>query len=117
MSIGKSSSQIRSVVLLLDKGAGTDISCAEILDPSWLNSIRQCDIPDIRRASDSKLKVSVTITLDLLMDETRTQINFGAVDILFVLVLLAKTHVDRFIKSIHPDERNIGPNHPYLYRN
>lgn len=76
-----------------------------------MKTIHQCDIPDKVSASDTKLKDLQTITLHLSMGESRTCVNFGAVNSLFVSVFLRTTHIDRFIKSIHLAERNIFPHH------
>lgn len=66
---------------------------------------------EIRSASDTKLKVSEIITLNICMDESQTRVTFGVVNKLAVPVLLVTKLIDRAIKSIHTAERKIVPHH------
>lgn len=61
----------------------------------------------IRSSFDTKLKVSVTITLFLHMGESRTRVNFSLIIKLILHVLLATRYIDRFIKPVLPAVRKI----------
>lgn len=61
--IGINSSRVPRTICVFDMGAESKLILAEVLDPSWIDSICRCDIPDIRRASNTNLKESGTITL------------------------------------------------------
>lgn len=58
--------------------------------------------------SHTKLKVSAIVTLPLRMCESCTFVNLGVVNELAIPVLLAKTYIDRFMKSVHQAEWKIG---------
>lgn len=107
--IGLRSSRMSPIQCVFDTGTGTNLIRADVLDPIWLNSIRQRDMPDIRSASDTKFKVSGTITLLIRKGKSRTRVNFNAVNELVVPLLLRTTFIDSFRKSIHPAERKIVP--------
>lgn len=101
---------MRSITCVFDTGASPNLIRA-VSDPGWLDSIRQCDIPDIRSTPGTKLEVSETITLHLCMGELLTSVNYGVIKALEVPVFLGTTYIYRFIKSIHPAEREIVPYH------
>lgn len=58
-------------------------------------------------ASDTKMKVSGTVTVHLHMGESHRHVNLRVVNELDFTVLLEAMFIDRFIKSIHPVERKI----------
>lgn len=78
---------------------------ADLLDPGWLDSIHQTDMPDIASASNTKLKMSGNMTHDLHMTESRTRVSLGVIGELFIPVLSWKTCIDGFVKPIHRAER------------
>lgn len=103
------SSRLCSIIYVLGTAAGTKLIQVDDLDPLWLNTIRQCDMPDIQRAVDNKLNFSGSITVHHGMSESRTRFNFSVVIELFLTVLLGTMYIDRFINSIHPPKRTIVP--------
>lgn len=109
--IGINRSRLRPLMCLLDTDADRNLFQGEVLDPSSRESIRKCDMPNIRSVSDTKLKVSVAITLHLHMAESCTPVTLAVVNELIVLPLLGTTYIDRFIKSINPTERKFVPRH------
>lgn len=60
---------MRPVVGVLDTSADLNLIQADVLDPTWPDSIRLRDNPDIRSAYNTTLKVSWTIILHLRMSE------------------------------------------------
>lgn len=104
VSIGLNSFQFRSDVCVCNPGPGPSIVSADVLDPTWLDSIRQRDLLDIRSSSDTKLKMSGSIAHPLCIDESRHPVSFGVVRDLVVLVPIATKNIDRSIKSIRPTE-------------
>lgn len=54
-----------------------------------------------------KLLVSETVSICILMVESRTWVEFGVVDKLAVPILLGTTFIDGLINSIHMVERKI----------
>lgn len=84
--------------------AGASIIRAEFLDHSWLDSINQCEMTDIRSASESRLKVSGTIILNHGMRGSRTRVTFGTVKKLVLPVGIGKTYINSSIKLIRQPE-------------
>lgn len=64
---------------------------------------------DNSSASDSKPKVSGTITIHLSMGELWTFVNLGVLNERVVPALLGTTYIDGFIKSIYPDGGKVVP--------
>lgn len=52
--IGLESSQMRPILCVFDTGAGPSLIRTDVLDPSWLDSIRRHDMTDIRGAINTK---------------------------------------------------------------
>lgn len=96
---------------VFDAGTGPNLISADVLDPSWLHSVRQRDMLDSCSAYDAKLRVSGTITLHMGMSKSRTRVNFGVENELVVPILLGTPCTDRLFKSVHPVERTIFPHH------
>lgn len=102
---------MRLVVSVLDNGTGPNLRGADLLDQNWLDNIRQRDMLEIRNASNTKLVVFGTFPLHLCMGESRTLVTLDVVEKLAVPVLFGTTFIDKFIKSIHADERKINLHH------
>lgn len=111
MSIVINSLRMRPTVSVFDTAAGPYLLQADVLDLNWLDIIRQHDMPEIRRVSRNKLKVSGTITGHLRTSEPRTRVTFGVASELVVPILLRTTVSFRFIKSIDPAERKMVLHH------
>lgn len=79
------------------------------MERSWLNSICQRDLPEIRSAPGTKSKVSGTITFHTGIVKSRTCVTLGVVDVLAVAVFIGTTVIDCYIKSGRPAERKIVP--------
>lgn len=110
--IGMNSWRIRSIVFVVATGLGPSLIKTDVLNPSWLDSIGQCHMPDSRCASAAESKVSATVTLYLhLVQSSRTHVNFGIVGELVVLALLEPSYIDIFIGPIHPAGKSIVPHH------
>lgn len=109
VSIGLNSWKMRPIKFVFDSGAGPDLIRADILGPSWLDSVCKREMLDIRSTSDMKLKMSGTKTPFLCMGGSRTRISFDVVNKLVVPVLLETACINRFIKSIHLAQRKIFP--------
>lgn len=58
-----------------------------------------------------KVKVCGTITIHLVMCESRTSVNFVVLNELIVPVLIGTAYIDRFIKLLPLLERKIVPHH------
>lgn len=97
-SIGMNSSRMRSIECGFVTGMCQSLIEADILDPSWLDIIRQHDMSDIRSACNTVVKVTQVIAFYLLIGKYRTHINFSAVNNLFVPVRLGTIRIDRFMK-------------------
>lgn len=80
VSLSKNLLQMSPIICVCDTEARPNLIRAHVLHPSWRDSICQCDMPDICSASDTKLKVSGTITLHRRMGESRICVNFGVVN-------------------------------------
>lgn len=96
---------MRLTVCVYDTEAEPNLIRSDVLDPSWLEIIRQRDVWDIRSTSATRLKVSLTITVHLRIREASTRLSIGILNKLVNTVLLRTTHVDRLIKLIHPAKR------------
>lgn len=83
---------------------------------SWLDSIRDRDMPIICGASDTTLNVFVTISLRLSMGEPHAPVSTDVVKKLSVPVLFGPTYVDRFKKSIYSAERKFILQDPRRYQ-
>lgn len=66
-------------------------------------------MPDMRSASNVRLKVPGPIALQSHMDKSRTHVNFEGVSELVVLLFLGMTYSDRFIKAIYLAGRKVVP--------
>lgn len=100
---------MRRTISAIDTGACLILIEADMLDLSCLSNIHRYDIPDIRRATHTKLKVSGTIRIHLHMCESQTYVNFGVINKLAMQFFVGAMYIDRLIKSIHPSERKIVP--------
>lgn len=89
---------MRPVNRVHDAGPGSYLIKVKPLYQILLGSIHRSDMPEIRRASNTKLVVSRTITLQLRMGESCTRVTIGVVDKLAVSVLLRTTSIDGFVK-------------------
>lgn len=116
MFISIESSLMRQILCVFDTRAGPNLIQADVLDRSWLDSIRQRNMPDICSVSDIQLEVSGTIAFHLRMGKSRTPVNFRNVNVLVVLDLLRTTYTDSIIKSIHAAERKIVCATPRRYQ-
>lgn len=99
------------IVSVFDPGAGPNLIRVDVLDQSWMENIRQRDMPEVRNDLGTKLVLSETIILHLCMCKSHIWVASSVVDKLFVPVLLRTTFIDRFEKSFHPTKRNIVPYH------
>lgn len=61
---------------------------------------------EVQSVSDTRLVVSGTIIIHIRVGESRTQLMYGLVDKLAVLVVLVMNFIDRFIMSIEPAEKD-----------
>lgn len=77
VSIGLNSSQMLSAIRVLDTGMVPKLIWGDVLDPSWLDSIRQRDVLDTHSAFDTMLKVRGTIDIHPRMGVLRARINLG----------------------------------------
>lgn len=91
-----------AVVRVFDTGEGLSLIRADVLDPSWLDSIRKSHMKNILSAFGTRLTVSVTIFLHLAMGKSRTGKNFVVVSEMVLTFLKGTTYIGRFIKSIQP---------------
>lgn len=98
---------MRPIICVFDTGAGPKLIRDDVVNLSRLDCVRHGDMPEIRRAWDTRLNVSGTITLYLRMGESRTLVTFDVMDRLDVPVLLQTSFKDYIIKSIHLAERMI----------
>lgn len=53
--IGMTSPLVRPIICVFDTGVGPDLIEADLLNPSWIEYIRQRDMPDVCSESDNKL--------------------------------------------------------------
>lgn len=60
---------MHATVCVLDTGAGANNIRAHALDPNWLDTIYQRDMPETQCASDTKLDVFSSIILHAGMGE------------------------------------------------
>lgn len=98
VSIGSNLLGLRPTFCIIDTRAGPSLLRADILDQSWLNTIRQRSVSEIRVAQDIKLSLSATIIPHHFMGESRTRVAFDVVDKAAVPVLLVTTDMDTFLK-------------------
>lgn len=106
VSIRLNLSLMHLVVSFFDANAHRKCIQANVLSHSWLESIRESGLPEIRSVADTKLRVSRTTTLHLCMGEYCTIVNLDVVKELIIPVLLAKTFIDRSIKLIPGQKKN-----------
>lgn len=59
--------------------------------------------------------MSVAIAVDVMTSESHTLLTFGVLETLTVLVCLATSIIDRFIKSFHPIEKRLSVKNPHRY--
>lgn len=88
------------IACVIDIGSGPKFAQAGVLDLIWLGSIRQHDRLEIQRASDTKLKVSETITFHFRISKWHARVTFGVVNKSVISVLLETTFIDRYINSV-----------------
>lgn len=96
---------MRLIVCVFDTVTNPNLKRADFLEASWLDSIHQLNMPEMCSAFDTKLFLSGTITLHLMICESRTLVTFGVVDKLALPVLLGMTFIDRYIRSVYPAEK------------
>lgn len=94
--MGMESSRMSVRTSVLDTAAGPSLIRADILDPSGLDSVHQRNMPDIFSESNTKLKVSGTVAVQLRMAEAHTLVNLVAVCELVILVLFKTTSINIF---------------------
>lgn len=102
---------MHSTVHVFHTGVCPSFIRANVLDPTWLNSIRQRHLLDICSASNKKLELSGSVAAHLRVGESCTRVSFGVISELVVPVLLGKTYFNWFIKSIYPANRKIVFSH------
>lgn len=102
---------MRPVFCIFNNGAGPSLISAKVLDESWLDNILECNMRDIRSASDKSLVVSGTVTLHIRIGELHTRVTFDIVDKLTVPVLLGKILIDKVIISFQLAVRHIVLSH------
>lgn len=71
--------------------------------------IRTAHAPHLKSSTSEPVCVLGIITLHVRMRDCRVRIDFGVVRNLAVSVLLGKTFIDRFVKSIFPAEMKVAP--------
>lgn len=76
--IGKDLSAMHPVLCVLDNDAGPSPIRAYVLDPIYLDSIRQRDMLDNRYAFHTRLKVTGTIALHFSTCKSGSSVSFGA---------------------------------------
>lgn len=96
--IGTSSSRMHPVDCGIDISGSSNIIRSDLLDLIRLDSIRQCNMPEVQGVSDIKLNVSGTIIVYLETSESCTPVTFDIVHNLVVPVLLVTSFSDGFIK-------------------
>lgn len=72
---------MRPVVCIIDTGSGPIVIITDVRSSMSLETFRQHDIPNTRKASDYRLLVSGTINLHIQMCELRTREIFSVVEI------------------------------------
>lgn len=68
------------IVCVFDTDTGENIIRDDIMDQRLLENICKRDMPEIRCASDTKLEMSGTITVQLCTGELRNLVAFGVLD-------------------------------------
>lgn len=90
---------------------GPSLVRADVPHATWLTIVHQSDMLEIQSASNTKLDIFGTFTLHLPTGKSRTRVRVGVVVKLAVLVLLENTFFDRFVCSIHLDDRKFFQEH------
>lgn len=65
-----------TVVSVFDTSTGSSTLCLKCLHLNWLNSIRECNTPEICSGSDKISKASVTIAIYLRGGSSRSHVTF-----------------------------------------
>lgn len=91
--------------LSFDTGAVPNFVWSNVLDPIWLDSIRQPDIPEIWCAYNTRFTAPRNITLHLQLGELCTRFKFDILSKLTGKELLGTISIERAIKLINPDDK------------
>lgn len=78
-SLRSISSLMRLIVPVFDNGKDPSLTRADFQGPSRIEKIQQREMSKIRNPFSTRLWVSVTITLNLRMNESLTCVTFGIV--------------------------------------
>lgn len=113
VSISLHFSRVPTIVCLFDTGMGVNHIRTDLLSPNCLESIHNCNVPEISSALVTKIKLSAATTILLRIGESHTPGNFRTVSKLVVAVVLRTTYIYRVKKSIHSTKRK-SVSHQYL---
>lgn len=97
------------IVCLFDTCSAPELSRADFLGPSWLDSVYQRHIPDIFSTCDAKLILSRAINDRISMGKSHTPVIFGVLNKLVKPVHLSTTYMDWFSKSIPGQKESCCP--------
>lgn len=78
VSIGLNSSRMYPNICVFDTFESANLVRANFLDATWLDSVRQRGMPEMRGKSNKKVTVYGTITFHLQICESRTRVTFSA---------------------------------------
>lgn len=102
VSIELISKQMCPTICALDSGTGSDLFQA---DRSGLKNICRRVILDTCSVSDFKTKVTGTMKVHLLTDESRIWVGFGVENESVALTHLGTIYIGRFVKLVNSSER------------
>lgn len=92
-STGLNMSRLRPIVCVLDNKVGPNPITAGVTDTSRQDSFRKRDMPDIRSASDTSVRMSGTKTLHLCIGQSPIRDNVDVLNELFLSMLLGTTYL------------------------
>lgn len=92
---------------VFDSTAATNLIRVDFLEQSRLNSVHRRSMLEVQMASETRVPLFETNTLQLYMGEWCTRLIFGVRKKLSLLILLWTVFINRFIKTVYPAERRI----------
>lgn len=102
---------MRPVVCAIDFSAGLTFTRPDVLEPTWLDTIRRRDIVKIWIVSQAKIKMSEVIIVHVFMRELYIKNIFDAINKLAVPALFETMFIELIIKSTNPSKRKNVPLH------
>lgn len=106
-------SHTRSITCVFDADSGPKVIGDDLSDPSWVRHIRQRDLPDPYSANNSRINTTGTIMLLLRIGEVQKRVVFKIVEQPSLPTLLGTSFIDRYMKPVFPEEREIVPQHSF----